>query len=61
VLTFFGLMHGEAIGIAQSPVVAASYLAISFVLLALAKLATVSPLVIDEHEEEHHGLPVPAE
>jgi adenine/guanine/hypoxanthine permease len=60
VLTFFGLMHGEAIGVAQSPVVAASYLAASGILLALAKLATVQPLVI-EPEEDHHGLPVPAE
>jgi AGZA family xanthine/uracil permease-like MFS transporter len=62
VLTFFGLMHGEAIGVGQSPVVAASYLAISGMLFAFAKLATVEPLAHVEHEEEeHHGVPVPAE
>ncbi len=36
-LTFFGFMHGERIGVAQSPVVAASYLAVSAVLLACAQ------------------------
>jgi AGZA family xanthine/uracil permease-like MFS transporter len=62
VLTFFGLMHGEAIGVGQSPVVAASYLAVSGMLLAFAKLATVEPLpLVDEEEDEHHGVPVPAE
>ena len=38
VFTFFGLMHGEKIGIAVTPVVAASYLIISAILLACAKL-----------------------
>ena len=33
VLTFFGFMHGEAIGIAQSPLVALSYLAVAGILL----------------------------
>ena len=33
-LTFFGFMHGEAIGIAESPAVAASYLCVAVSLLA---------------------------
>ena len=62
VMTFFGFMHGEAIGIGESPVVAASYLAVSGFLVAVAKLATVSPPVV--HHEEAHGeltAAVPAE
>jgi AGZA family xanthine/uracil permease-like MFS transporter len=43
VLTFFGFMHGEAIGIAQTPIVAASYLGVAGVLFACAKLAVVAP------------------
>ena len=38
VLTFFGLMHGEAIGINQTPLVALSYLTVSGVLFGCAKL-----------------------
>jgi AGZA family xanthine/uracil permease-like MFS transporter len=41
VLTFFGFMHGEAIGIAQTPLVAVSYLIVAAVLLGCAKSATV--------------------
>ena len=43
ILTFFGLMHGEQIGIAQSPVVAASYTMVGLILIGCAKYATVSP------------------
>jgi AGZA family xanthine/uracil permease-like MFS transporter len=42
VLTFFGFMHGERIGIAQTPAVAAGYLAISILFLACAKFAVES-------------------
>ncbi len=42
VLTFFGLMHGEAIGIAESPTVAFAYLAVAGVLFACAKFSVVS-------------------
>jgi AGZA family xanthine/uracil permease-like MFS transporter len=56
VLTFFGFMHGERIGIAQSPLMAASYLAVAGVLLAAAKLAIV-PARVPEPEESAHGLP----
>jgi len=58
-LTFFGFMHGEAIGIAQTPVVAVSYLCVSGLLAACGKLAAVAPKTV---EEEHgHAMPVAAE
>jgi len=56
VLTFFGLMHGEAIGINQTPMVALSYLVVGGVLVACAKLATASePAVEDAEEDEELG------
>jgi AGZA family xanthine/uracil permease-like MFS transporter len=42
VLTFFGFMHGEAIGVGQSPLVAASYAAVAALLLACARFGTAS-------------------
>jgi adenine/guanine/hypoxanthine permease len=39
VMTFFGFMHGEQIGIGQTPAVAASYLAIAGVFFACGKFA----------------------
>jgi adenine/guanine/hypoxanthine permease len=42
-LTFFGFMHGEAIGIAKSPSVALSYLGIAGILLACARYAAIVP------------------
>ncbi len=51
-LTFFGFMHGEHIGIGQSLSVAGSYLAFGAVLLACAKVATVEPKAA-EHAEPH--------
>ena len=41
VLTFFGLMHSDAIGFAMTPKVAAGYLFIAIVLLVLAKYASL--------------------
>jgi AGZA family xanthine/uracil permease-like MFS transporter len=58
-LTFFGFMHGEAIGFAQTPVVATSYLGIAIVLLGCAKFAQVAPKPAEI--EEHHGALQPAE
>jgi AGZA family xanthine/uracil permease-like MFS transporter len=40
-MTFFGFMHGEAIGIGESPTVAAAYLAVACVLFACAKFSLV--------------------
>ncbi len=42
VLTFFGFMHGEAIGFAQSPVLAMSYLGVAGALFACAKLPAMA-------------------
>jgi AGZA family xanthine/uracil permease-like MFS transporter len=42
VLTFFGFMHGEAIGVAQTPLVALSYLVVAGILLGCARSATVT-------------------
>jgi adenine/guanine/hypoxanthine permease len=39
VLTFFGFMHGEAIGVGQSPLVASAYLAVSAILAGSAWFA----------------------
>jgi AGZA family xanthine/uracil permease-like MFS transporter len=55
VFTFFGFMHGEAIGIGQTPLVAISYLAVAAILVGCAKFATTStvesmpPAAVLEH------------
>ena len=52
-LTFFGFMHGEAIGVGQSPLVAVAYFGVSAVLFACAKYAPVTAAVPHtEHHEE---------
>jgi len=56
VLTFFGFMHGEAIGIAESPAIAAGYIMIAAVFLACDKFATVTapePEIISPHGAAH--------
>ncbi|HSJ02837.1 MAG: regulator [Verrucomicrobium sp.] len=55
ILTFFGLMHGEKIGIAESPMMAVTYLLVAGVLFGCAKYATTSPIPA-EHEEEEEEL-----
>jgi len=44
VLTFFGFMHGERIGLAQSPSIAAGYVFVALFLAACAKFSGVTPL-----------------
>src|SRR6185437_2726422 len=39
-LTFFGFMHGEAIGVGSSPLVATGYLAVAAILAGIARFAT---------------------
>ena len=60
-MTFFGLMHGEKIGVAESPVVAASYIGVAIVLGLCAKFATApqtAPVAaLDEHEELPEATP----
>lgn len=53
-LTFFGFMHGEAIGVAESPVIALSYLAVAGVLVGCAKYAHAD-LPASEPELSAHG------
>jgi AGZA family xanthine/uracil permease-like MFS transporter len=57
VLTFFGLMHGEAIGINQTPTVALSYVVIGGVLVACAKFATVEAQAPEPMEPEEVEMP----
>ena len=59
VLTFFGFMHGEAIGLGQSPLVAIGYLGIAGLLFGCAKYATVAPK-LSEISERHDAMPGPA-
>jgi AGZA family xanthine/uracil permease-like MFS transporter len=51
VFTFFGLIHGEDLGVGQSPVVALSYLVIGGMLYGFYKYAHVAPAA----PETHHG------
>lgn len=59
VMTYFGFMHGEGIGIGQSPVVALSYLVVSLIMLSCAKFVVVVPKPV-EPEETHAEEHVPA-
>jgi AGZA family xanthine/uracil permease-like MFS transporter len=43
VLTFFGFMHSEAIGVGKTPMVALSYVVVSLGLYACAKYAVATP------------------
>ncbi len=54
-MTYFGFMHGEAIGIGESPTVAAAYLAVACVLFACAKFSLVD---YKAPEPIEHGSPV---
>jgi AGZA family xanthine/uracil permease-like MFS transporter len=49
VLTFFGFMHGEAIGVGQTLPVATAYMGFAAVLFGCAKLSTVSMLAPSHH------------
>jgi len=54
-LTFFGFIHGEAIGIGQTPLVAISYLGVAVILFGCAKYAVVTPKPVEMagHEPLH--------
>jgi AGZA family xanthine/uracil permease-like MFS transporter len=52
ILTFFGLMHGEKIGVGESPAMAVTYLLVAGVLFGCAKFAAKSPAPVDHDEEE---------
>ncbi|MBL9169089.1 MAG: regulator [Verrucomicrobiales bacterium] len=56
ILTYFGFMHGERIGLGQSPVVAVSYAAMTVIFLACAKFSAVVPSPATTiHEPSGHG------
>jgi AGZA family xanthine/uracil permease-like MFS transporter len=50
-LTFFGFMHGERIGIGETPIVALSYLAVAALFFGCAKFATIAPKPKEEMVE----------
>jgi AGZA family xanthine/uracil permease-like MFS transporter len=52
ILTFFGLMHGSHVGIAQTPLVAVSYLIVSGIFLGCAKLTVPSAHPAETGAEE---------
>ncbi|HYQ27074.1 MAG TPA: hypothetical protein VER04_07640 [Polyangiaceae bacterium] len=58
-LSFFGFMHGEAIGINQAPLMTIAYLGAAGLLFGCAKFATVTAPQEEHHEA--HGEAVPAE
>ena len=55
VLTFFGFMHGEAIGIAQTSWVAVAYLIVAGILFACTRAETVVTTKLHEPPEPMHG------
>jgi AGZA family xanthine/uracil permease-like MFS transporter len=55
VLTFFGLMHGESIGLGQSTTVVVAYLLVGVLLMACYQLGA-APAPATEHEEEEEEL-----
>jgi AGZA family xanthine/uracil permease-like MFS transporter len=50
-LTFFGFMHGEAIGFGETPVVAVAYLAVATVLFVCSRMPVLVPAAA--HAETH--------
>jgi AGZA family xanthine/uracil permease-like MFS transporter len=59
-LTFFGFMHGEAIGFGQTPLVAISYLGVAAILAGCAKFATTTAIE-DAAPMIEHSAAVPGE
>ncbi|HWW22178.1 MAG TPA: hypothetical protein VNZ06_15360 [Steroidobacteraceae bacterium] len=60
ILSFFGLMHSEGIGIGQSPLMSVSYLGVAVLMLVCTKLSAV-PMTQHEIEAEHGGDLEPSE
>src|SRR5208283_3731491 len=51
VLTFFGFIHGEEIGVGQSPIVALAYLGVAVMLFGFARYAHIAPATPHEEDE----------
>jgi AGZA family xanthine/uracil permease-like MFS transporter len=60
VMTFFGFMHGEAIGVGQTPTVAVAYLGVAVILFG-CRYAAPSPAASHEEHAAPEALPSPAE
>jgi AGZA family xanthine/uracil permease-like MFS transporter len=56
-LTYFGFMHGEAIGIGQTPTVACSYLVVAAILFGCARFVAVVPKADDLAESKGAVVP----
>ena len=56
-LTFFGFMHSEAIGIGKTPIVALSYVVVAAALYALSRSAAGLPMSAATAEPSH-GTPI---
>jgi adenine/guanine/hypoxanthine permease len=56
-LTFFGFMHGEAIGLGQTPLVAISYLGVAAILAGCAKFGTIAVVEAAPAILEHKAVP----
>lgn len=52
-LTFFGFMHGEAIGFGQTPTVACAYVIMAAILFGCEKFATVEKKIHEAFEHSH--------
>jgi len=52
IFTFFGFIHGEAIGIGSSPAVAVAYLGVAGILFTLAKYAEFHPHPAELHQAQ---------
>jgi AGZA family xanthine/uracil permease-like MFS transporter len=62
-MTFFGFMHGERIGMGESPLVSAAYLAVALILVGCARFAIMpatAPRLVTHEIDEPHGEGVPA-
>jgi len=56
-LTFFGFIHAEALGVAQTPLVAVSYVAVAAILVGCAKYSAPSTESIRPPALEHGAVP----
>jgi AGZA family xanthine/uracil permease-like MFS transporter len=54
-MTFFGFMHGERIGVGESPAVAVSDLVMAGIFAVCAKSVTVPAMAPIEHLAEPHA------
>jgi adenine/guanine/hypoxanthine permease len=48
-MTFFGFMHGEAVGIAVSPTLAIAYALVGVFLFALSRYPSLAPALTAPH------------